>query len=146
MTNISLNSNQFSTSRHRLLLQALFPSPELQLLAIFTIQVTCIYLPYIPYSNGSAYNMIAIIALITNSFLRRFSIRKTSREGFWFDGLSASMSMTLWKKRFFSNLLDDDDDYERKIEIMKTQVFHAWRDDLGNRRPGKEKALIQVEL
>ena len=146
MTNISLNSNQFSTSRHRLLLQALFPSPELQLLAIFTIQVTYIYLPYIPYSNSSAYNMIAIIALITNSFLRRFSIRKTSREGFWFDGLSASMSMILWKKRFFSNLLDDDDDYERNIEIMKTQVFHAWRDDLDNRRPGKERALIQVEL
>ena len=67
--------------------------------------------------------MIVIIALITNSFLRRFSIRKTSREGFWFDGLSASMSMTLWKKRFFSNLLDDDDDYERNIEIMKNPGF-----------------------
>ena len=143
MGNIYLNSNQFSTSRHRLLLQALFPSPELQLLAIFTIQVT-IY--HIYHSNGSAYNMIVIIALITNSFLRRFSIRKTFREGFWFDGLSASMSMTLWKKRFFSNLLDDDDDFERNMEIMKTQVFHAWRDDLDNRRPGKEKALIQVEL
>ena len=87
--------------------------------------------------------MIVIIALITNSFPRRFSIRKTSREGFWFDGLSASMSMTLWKKRFFSNLDDAD---ERNIEIMKTQVFHAWRDDLDNRRPGKERALIQVEL
>ena len=41
---------------------------------------------------------------------------------------------------------DDDDDYERNMEIMKTQVFHAWRDDLDNRRPGKERALIQVEL
>ena len=65
--------------------------------------------------------MIVIIELITNSFLRRFSIRKTSREGFWFDGLSASMSMTLWKKRFFSNLLYDD--YERNMEIMKTPGF-----------------------
>ena len=66
--------------------------------------------------------MIAIIALITNSFLRRFSIRKTSREGFWFDGLSASMSMILWKKRFFSNLLDDDDDYERNRFSMHGEM------------------------
>ena len=51
------------------------------------------------------YYMIVIIELITNSFLRRFSIRKTSRGGFWFDGLSASMSMTLWKKRFLMMMM-----------------------------------------
>ena len=73
------------------MLQTVFPSPELQLVAIYTIQVT----HHIKTFQQTKKKFLAILSLL----IRRFATRLTSHEGFWFAGLSPSTSTTSWKKR-----------------------------------------------